>query len=88
MQLNTYESCRHPDLFVTMPAAEARSVISTVDALATLDLRVVRADYAMPGDPRDTRFREMVLTGIAKEGYAIHGFDRAVGAPRRPGAYP
>jgi hypothetical protein len=89
MQLNTYESGHHPDLFVTVPTAEARSVISTVDALSTLDLRVVREDYAMPEDRRDTRFRELVSTGIAKDGYAVHAFEQAVvRAPSRPGAKP
>ena len=79
MRLNTYESGHHPHLFVTVRAVEAQAVISVVDELSALELRVVRADYPMPEDPRDTRFRELVCAGIAKNGYAVHGFDRAVG---------
>ena len=89
MQLNTYKSGHHPDLFVTIPSVEAQSVISMIDELSALGLRVVRTDYAMADDPRDRRFREMVSTGIAKDGYAVHGFERAVArAPSRPAANP
>src|SRR5687768_9297648 len=78
MRLNTYQSSHRPHLFVTLSTVEAQSVIAVVEALSMLALRVVRSDYAVPEDIRDTRFRELVFAGIAKDGYAIHGFEHAV----------
>lgn len=89
MRLNTYQSGHRPHLFVTICTVEAQSVIASVEALSALGLRGVRMDYPMPDDLRDTRFRELVSTGIAKDGYAVHGFERAVDrSPSRSAAAP
>jgi hypothetical protein len=79
MRLNTYQSGHRPHLFVTIATVEANAIIAIVEGLSTLGLHVVRANYAMPDDFRDTRFSQLVAAGIAKDGYAVHGFERAVG---------
>ena len=77
--MSTYQSVPRPDLFVTVRAVEARSVIAMVEELAALDLHVVRANYEASDAPSDASFRELVYTRIAKIGYAVHAFERAAG---------
>lgn len=79
MRLSTYQSTPRPTLFVTVATVEARSVIAMVDELATLDLHVVRENYEASDAPRDASFRDLVSARIAEVGYAMHGFERAVG---------
>jgi hypothetical protein len=79
MRLNTYQSGNRPDLFVTCSSVEAACLIAVVEGLSALDLNLVRADYAMPDDLRDSCFLELVSTAIARDGYAVHGFEPAVG---------
>jgi hypothetical protein len=79
MNLDTYESAALLDVFVTLPSAEARTMIAMVDKLAALELRLVRSSYTLASDASGA-FRELVLTGIATCGYAVHGFDLAFSA--------
>jgi hypothetical protein len=78
MQLDTYESRTIPDVFVTLPSAEAPFVIAMVDKLSALRLRLFRADYTISAEPDDVHFLELVTTRIAEDGYLVHGFDVAV----------
>jgi hypothetical protein len=79
MHLNTYESAAIPDVFVTLPSNEAPFVIAMVDTLTAMQLRLFRGDYTVSGEPADLEFLELVTTRIADKGYALHGFDLAVG---------
>ena len=79
MQLNTYESGTTPGVFVTLPSTEARFVIAMVDKLSALKLRLFRDDYTISGEASDLHFVELVTARIAEDGYALHGFDAAVG---------
>jgi len=80
MNLDTYESAAVLDVFVTLPTAEARTMIAVVDKLAALKLRLVRSSYTIAPDASAGAFRELVLTEIATCGYAVHGFDIAFSA--------
>jgi hypothetical protein len=75
MNVDTYESDAIPDVFVTLPTAEASAVIATVDKLRALRLHVVRHGYALRPDSRNAAFVEWINTQIAASGYAVHGFD-------------
>lgn len=77
MRLNTYESAAIPDVFVTVPSAEARTTIALVDKLAALRLHLVRGSYTISGDCRNRPFLDLVSSEIAQSGYAVHGFDLA-----------
>ena len=77
MNLDTYESAAVPDVFVTVPSAEAGTTIAMVDMLVALRLSLVRPHYKLVSDARMDAFRELVLTEIAACGYAVHGFDVA-----------
>jgi len=79
MHLNTYESAASPGVFVTLPSSEAPFVIAMVDTLAALQLRLFRGNYTISGQPADRDFLELVTLRIADDGYAVHGFDIAVG---------
>jgi len=79
MRLNTYESRAIPDVFVTLPRTEARSLIAMVDKLTALRLRLFRGDYTISEESDDLHFLELVTTRIAEDGYVLHGFDVAVG---------
>jgi hypothetical protein len=76
MRLSTYESGTIPGVFVTVPSTEAQFVIAMVDQLSALRLRPFRTDYTIS---EDAHFLELVTTRIADNGYAVHGFDIAVG---------
>jgi hypothetical protein len=78
MHLDTYESRRIPDVFVTLPSTEARFVIAMVDRLSALRLRLFRGNYTISADPDDVQFLELVTTRIAEDGYVLHGFYVAV----------
>jgi len=78
MHLNTYESRTIPDVFVTLPSTEARSLIAIVDKLSALRLKLFRGDYTVSAEPDDLQFLELVTARIAEDGYALHGFDLAV----------
>jgi hypothetical protein len=92
MNLDTYESAAIPDVFVTIPSAEASAVIATVDKLRALKLHVVRHGYALRSDSRNAAFVEWVNTQIGASGYAVHGFDlgfeQRARARKRAGANP
>jgi hypothetical protein len=75
MNLDTYESAAIPDVFVTIPSAEARTTIATVDKLGALRLHLVRHGYRLRSDLRNRAFVDLVSTEIALRGYAVHGFD-------------
>jgi len=79
MRFSTYESGVIPDVFVTLPSSEARFVIAMVDRLSALQLRLFRGDYTISAQPDDLQFLELVTTRVAQDGYALHGFEIAVG---------
>jgi len=87
VDLNTYRSGAAPDVYVTMPSAEAAALFAVVDKLVAMRLAPIRCGYTISHDERDVPFREYITTEIAASGYAVHGFDSAfMGAEpyRRP----
>jgi hypothetical protein len=84
MNLDTYESAAIPDVFVTMPSAEARTTIATVQKLAALRLHLIRHGYTLRCDLRNRAFAELISTQIATSGYAVHGFDLGFEERTRP----
>jgi hypothetical protein len=77
MKLDTFESDAIPDVFVTLPSAEARTTIIAVEKLAALRLRVVRPGYTVRSGTGHAAFVDLICTQIADSGYALHGFDLA-----------
>lgn len=77
MRLNTYESRALPDVFVTMPSAEASSILALVDRLRHLGLELVRDGYTPAQGGPECSFAALIATQIADHGYAVHGFDLA-----------
>ena len=77
MELNIYESDAVPDLFVTVPSAEADATLAIVDRLASLRFKLVRQRYRLSRTV-DRDFLARVATEIAAHGYALHGFEPAV----------
>lgn len=76
MDLNTYESRAIADVFVTLPSAEAATIV-LVDKLAAMRLTLVRGGYCLDSRTDGETFLALVSEGIANSGYAVHGFDLA-----------
>ena len=81
MNLDTYQSAAIPDVFVTVPSAEARALLVAVDKLVALRLRLVRPCYRLFSDAGNGAFMEFVSAEIALSGYAVHGFNVAFEQP-------
>jgi len=76
-ELNTYRSEVSPDLFVTIPTAEAEATLAMVDGLRRMRLKIVRQRYRPAARGADADFLARVSTQILACGYALHGFERA-----------